>query len=92
MYLAHFHLTFSSGLPTRNGIKHAPEIASLALDMLSMMRNKTFPCPSASANYKIQLRIGINTGTYISGQFLLIVHQVFTNRSSGYRKQNWKSV
>jgi len=52
--------TLLAGLPNKNGDKHAPEIANLALDILNMMRNKTFPC---SKQVNVRLRIGINTGT-----------------------------
>ena len=48
-----------SGLPTRNGDRHAPEIATLAMDLLNMIRTKTFP---VSIQHSIQLRIGVNTG------------------------------
>ena len=52
-------LPFILGLPTRNGHRHAPEIAALASDILNMMKQKKFP---ESIKHKIQLRIGINTG------------------------------
>ncbi|KAL4225870.1 hypothetical protein ACF0H5_013859 [Mactra antiquata] len=54
----------ASGLPNKNGDKHAPEIATLALAILNMMKNKTFPC---SAKVNVQLRIGINTGSCMAG-------------------------
>ena len=47
------------GLPTRNGDRHAPEIATLAMDLLNMIRNKKFP---VVMQHSIQLRIGVNTG------------------------------
>ncbi|XP_060595370.1 uncharacterized protein LOC132749574 [Ruditapes philippinarum] len=54
----------ASGLPSRNGDKHAPEIATLALAILSMIRTKKFPC---STQVEVQLRIGINTGSCMAG-------------------------
>ncbi|WAR25462.1 GUC2E-like protein, partial [Mya arenaria] len=54
----------ASGLPNKNGDRHAPEIANLAMDILNMMKNKTFPC---SKQVNVRLRIGINTGSCMAG-------------------------
>ncbi|XP_077984668.1 atrial natriuretic peptide receptor 1-like [Glandiceps talaboti] len=53
-----------SGLPERNGRKHAGEIASMALDLLKSI--KTFVIPHMP-NEKLKLRIGIHTGTCVAG-------------------------
>ncbi|XP_060555373.1 uncharacterized protein LOC132716182 isoform X2 [Ruditapes philippinarum] len=53
----------ASGLPNRNGEKHVSEIASMAIDVLHMSRNKQFP----SEHTPIQLQIGINTGSVSAG-------------------------
>jgi len=50
-----------SGLPTRNGSKHAGEIATMALDLLSSVvtfkiRHKT--------DKQLQLRIGVHSGEF----------------------------
>ena len=48
-----------SGLPNRNGIMHAGEIANMSLDLLSdMCRFKIKHLPEK----QLQLRIGIHTG------------------------------
>ena len=55
-----------SGCPKKNGIKHASEIASMALELLSHMtvfRVRHLP------DHQLQLRIGINTGR-ISGPLI----------------------
>ncbi|XP_058962519.1 atrial natriuretic peptide receptor 1-like [Pocillopora verrucosa] len=52
-----------SGCPKKNGIKHASEIASMALELLSHMtvfRVRHLP------DHQLQLRIGINTGPVVA--------------------------
>jgi len=51
-----------SGLPVRNGNKHAGEIATMALNLLSSTRDFTI---QHLPNRRLQLRIGIHTGQYI---------------------------
>lgn len=48
-----------SGLPIRNGDRHAGEIASMALDLLSAVRNHSI---AHRPNETLKLRIGIHTG------------------------------
>ena len=50
-----------SGLPVRNGNKHAGEIATMALNLLSSTRDFTI---QHLPNRRLQLRIGIHTGQY----------------------------
>lgn len=53
-----------SGLPTRNGINHAAEIASMALHMLSaMMSFRIHHMPDV----KLQLRVGLHSGPCVAG-------------------------
>ena len=52
-----------SGLPNRNGINHAGEIANMSLDLLSDMccfKIKHLP------EKQLQLRIGIHSGLYLN--------------------------
>lgn len=58
-----------SGLPIRNGNRHAGEIAQLALHLLNSL--KTFRVPDFP-DYKLQLRIGLHNGkiTKISNTLL----------------------
>uniref|UniRef100_A0A7M4EWQ7 Guanylate cyclase n=1 Tax=Crocodylus porosus TaxID=8502 RepID=A0A7M4EWQ7_CROPO len=54
----------ASGLPTRNGIKHVEEIATLSLHFLSaMIPFKIGHMPGE----KLKLRIGLNTGPVVAG-------------------------
>lgn len=52
-----------SGLPVRNGDKHAGEIGLMALNLLSSIKDFTIP---HITNKKIQLRIGIHSGIKLS--------------------------
>ena len=56
----------ASGLPERNGILHASEVALMSLELLDLIQNFTSPINS---NEKLSLRIGLHSGAY----FLLIV-------------------
>lgn len=49
----------ASGLPTRNGNKHASELADMALHVIDAI--KTFRIPHLPEE-KLEVRIGINTG------------------------------
>ena len=54
----------ASGLPTRNGNRHAGEIASMSLDLLaacSTFRIRHMP------DRQLQLRVGIHTGPCVAG-------------------------
>ena len=48
-----------SGLPVRNGERHAGEIGLMALNLLSCVKDFVIP---HMKNRKVQLRIGIHTG------------------------------
>ena len=50
-----------SGVPIRNGNRHASEIASLALDMMEGVSSFTTP---HLKNEKVLLRIGAHTGEF----------------------------
>ena len=60
----------ASGLPNRNGIRHAGEISNMSLDLLSAMT--TFKIRHVPGK-QLQLRIGIHTG-----RFTFLVFQVAT--------------
>lgn len=48
-----------SGLPERNGDKHADEIAKMSLDLVAAVRQVPIP---HMPNKRLQLRVGIHTG------------------------------
>lgn len=48
-----------SGLPERNGDRHADEIAKMALDLVAAVRQVSIP---HMPDQKLQLRAGIHTG------------------------------
>ncbi len=52
-----------SGVPRTNGIRHAGEIATLSLDLLSM--TQTFKIPHLPEK-KLMLRIGLHSGERMS--------------------------
>ena len=51
-----------SGLPVRNGNKHAKEIASTALDILAAV--KVFKIRHRPDEEKLNIRIGIHSGMH----------------------------
>lgn len=53
-----------SGLPTRNGTRHASEIATMALHILSAVYTYVIP---QQPDRKLKVRIGINTGPVVAG-------------------------
>ncbi|KAJ8947966.1 hypothetical protein NQ318_021064, partial [Aromia moschata] len=53
-----------SGLPIRNGDRHAGEIASMAIDLLAAVKNHSIP---HRPNETLKLRIGIHTGPVVAG-------------------------
>lgn len=53
-----------SGLPIRNGDRHAGEIASLALHLLSAIQNFQIP---HKLGERLKLRIGIHSGPCVAG-------------------------
>ena len=48
-----------SGLPIENGIRHAAEIASMALDLVSVCRSFRIP---HKPNSQLEIRAGIHSG------------------------------
>lgn len=48
-----------SGLPERNGDRHADEIAKMALDLVAAVRQVSIP---HMPDHRLQLRAGIHTG------------------------------
>ncbi|OQV12268.1 Atrial natriuretic peptide receptor 1 [Hypsibius exemplaris] len=54
----------SSGLPVRNGNRHATEIASMSIELIKGIRSFTIPHRSGQ---DIQVRIGINSGPCVAG-------------------------
>ncbi|KAL8203039.1 UNVERIFIED_CONTAM: hypothetical protein K2H54_036430, partial [Gekko kuhli] len=53
-----------SGVPKENGIRHASEIASMALDLVSVC--KTFRIPH-KPNMQLKIRAGIHSGPVVAG-------------------------
>ncbi|XP_075237723.1 atrial natriuretic peptide receptor 2-like isoform X5 [Lycorma delicatula] len=53
-----------SGLPQRNGNKHAGEIATMSIDLLLNIKKFTIP---HRPNEILQMRIGVNTGPCVAG-------------------------
>ncbi|XP_076133402.1 atrial natriuretic peptide receptor 1 [Alosa pseudoharengus] len=53
-----------SGLPERNGDKHADEIAKMSLDLVAAVRQVAIP---HMPNQRLQLRAGIHTGPCVAG-------------------------
>ncbi|KAK3705058.1 hypothetical protein QZH41_009322, partial [Actinostola sp. cb2023] len=52
-----------SGLPVRNGVRHAGEIATMALDILSLMTHFKI---RHRPQMKLQLRVGLHSGSCVS--------------------------
>lgn len=50
-----------SGLPERNGTKHADEIAKMSLDLVAAVRQVVIPHMPMG---RLELRAGIHTGTW----------------------------
>ncbi|XP_054868650.1 uncharacterized protein LOC118470921 [Amphiprion ocellaris] len=53
-----------SGLPERNGDRHADEIAKMALDLVAAVRQVSIP---HMPNTRLELRAGIHTGPCVAG-------------------------
>ncbi|XP_061665955.1 guanylate cyclase soluble subunit beta-2 [Syngnathoides biaculeatus] len=53
-----------SGLPERNGDRHADQIAKMALDLVTAVRQVLIP---HMPNQRLQLRAGIHTGPCVAG-------------------------
>lgn len=49
----------ASGVPKRNGIQHAAEIADMALDLMNSISQLKIPHRN---NESLRLRIGLNSG------------------------------
>ncbi|XP_052082036.1 uncharacterized protein LOC127719800 isoform X1 [Mytilus californianus] len=55
-----------SGIPKRNGIRHASQIGTMALDILDHIQNWVVP---HLPGVKLEIRIGIHSGPVIAGIF-----------------------
>lgn len=53
-----------SGLPIKNDLQHAGEIASMALDLLQAVKNHRI---SHRPNETLKLRIGMHSGPVVAG-------------------------
>jgi len=53
-----------SGLPIRNGNKHASEIATMSLDLIAGL--STYEIPHRPGT-PIQIRVGVNSGNCVAG-------------------------
>lgn len=60
----------ASGLPVRNGRRHAGEVATMALDLLSGCGTFTI---KHLPDVPMRLRIGLHTGSSTEGQCLYLV-------------------
>ena len=72
-----------SGLPKRNGDNHAAEIASMSLHLLDAMDSFRI---SHRPNQKLELRIGIHSGTYTSYYYVPSVLLLFLDSVSNQVK------
>ena len=54
-----------SGLPVRNGLKHAEEIADMSIDLLRFIQKFQV---RFQPDYKLQLRIGLHSGSCAAGK------------------------
>lgn len=63
-----------SGVPQENGINHAGEIASMALDLVSVCH--TFKIPH-KPNTQLKIRAGIHSGTVPLMIFIFLVFPFF---------------
>ncbi len=70
-----------SGLPIRNGKQHAKEVSLMALHFMKAIRTITV---DHMKDYKLAIRSGINTGTYVDfvTQSVLIDKQCDTHGHS----------
>lgn len=59
-----------SGVPQENGINHAGEIASMAVDLVSVCH--TFKIPH-KPNTQLKIRAGIHSGTVTLNDFIFLV-------------------
>ncbi|KAJ8319770.1 hypothetical protein KUTeg_001357, partial [Tegillarca granosa] len=55
----------ASGVPVRNGNKHAEEIATMAIDLL--VATKQVKVPGSNEQDHIEIRIGLHTGPCVAG-------------------------
>lgn len=65
-----------SGLPERNGDRHADEIAKMALDLVAAVRQVSIP---HMPNQRLQLRAGIHTGmqnSLLNASLYLLLHSL----------------
>lgn len=65
-----------SGVPQENGINHAGEIASMALDLVSVCH--TFKIPH-KPNTQLKIRAGIHSGTVTLNDLHLYIFPLWHN-------------
>ena len=58
----------ASGLPTRNGDKHAIEIATFSLQILAFVQSYNIP---GYPKTTLKIRVGIHTGVYAESAALM---------------------
>lgn len=68
-----------SGVPQENGINHAGEIASMALDLVSVCH--TFKIPH-KPNTQLKIRAGIHSGTVTINDFIHAIIMIITKPAS----------
>ena len=62
-----------SGLPNRNGARHATEIANMSLELL---QNIKYFSVKHRPDVQLKLRIGIHTGPCAAGGILLLDQRI----------------
>lgn len=69
-----------SGLPERNGDRHADEIAKMSLDLVAAVRQVPIP---HMPNKRLQLRAGIHTGVCVYPVFTqnMVITRFINNKS-----------
>ena len=67
-----------SGVPKENGISHAGEIASMALDLVSVCHNFKIP---HKPNTQLKIRAGIHSGTVTVSLHSALVYQIIRPRT-----------
>lgn len=78
-----------SGLPERNGDRHADEIAKMALDLVAAVRQVSIP---HMPDQRLQLRAGIHTGEMSWGQVCATGDSSVSCCGCQYSRNLWKTV
>lgn len=74
-----------SGLPVRNGDRHAVEIANCAMELLSGVANFTVP---HKPDYKLQIRIGLYPSFCCQNTLLSLWNLVKANQNTTYFRKH----